>query len=598
MKISTLFIALFFMISTVGFGQTNNEGESNNSFDVAKLITENSVTYGNLTENDLDYFKVQVTQTGVLGIDFNDIPSNIYGVLEFYDASKNVINTYTTDGRGKPIYFDMLVTPGLYYMRLKSYYGTDFSTTLLYKLTLSLDVSDKFEYNNTPATAKLISKDTTLFAKIRGYGVNWTQDIDYYKVNVTQSGVLGINLTDVPSNIYAVMDFLDNNQNVINTYTTDGRGKPIYFDMLVTPATYFIKIRSYYGSDWSADPYKLQLSMDYADKFEYNNTIATAPTVSTDTTLFAKIRGYGTNWAQDIDHYKVNVTRTGVLGINLTDVPSNIYAVMDFLDNNQNVINTYTTDGRGKPIYFDMLVTPATYFIKIRSYYGSDWSVDPYKLVLSMNYSDACEYNNTSATACSLPANTDVKGAIRGYGTNWAADNDFYKFKPTSACTGATVQLTNVPANIYAVMELLDNNLNSVRNVTSGVRGQSISFTQNLNATQYFIKLSSYYTSDWSTDLYTIRLSGCTVSTAIGGNVNEIRFSLSPNPVTDRLSLTYTEGSLKTATITDIAGRTLIQQTVNDKQAEINVQSLPKGLYLLTVQTTDGKRGVQKFIKN
>lgn len=75
-------------------------------------------------------------------------------------------------------------------------------------------------------------------------------------------------------------------------------------------------------------------------------------------------------------------------------------------------------------------------------------------------------------------------------------------------------------------------------------------------------------------------------------------FSISPNPVTDHLNLNYTEGSLKTATITDIAGRTLIQQTIQTPKAAMDVHSLANGLYLIAVETTNGRKGVQKFVKN
>jgi hypothetical protein len=51
------------------------------------------------------------------------------------------------------------------------------------------------------------------------------------------------------------------------------------------------------------------------------------------------------------------------------------------------------------------------------------------------------------------------------------------------------------------------------------------------------------------------------------------------------------------ATITDVAGRTLIQETINAPQAEINVGSLADGLYLIILETTNG-RIVQKFVKN
>jgi hypothetical protein len=76
-------------------------------------------------------------------------------------------------------------------------------------------------------------------------------------------------------------------------------------------------------------------------------------------------------------------------------------------------------------------------------------------------------------------------------------------------------------------------------------------------------------------------------------------FSISPNPTHDKLTINLknTEGSL-TVTITDITGRVLlIQHNTHAAQVEMDVKSLINGLYIITIETVDGKI-VEKFIKN
>lgn len=78
------------------------------------------------------------------------------------------------------------------------------------------------------------------------------------------------------------------------------------------------------------------------------------------------------------------------------------------------------------------------------------------------------------------------------------------------------------------------------------------------------------------------------------------QFSVFPNPVHDKLTvnLKNTEGSIK-ATIIDITGRILIQQTIQAPQDDMDVSTLAKnGLYLIRVETTDGRRSVSKFVRN
>lgn len=104
-----------------------------------------------------------------------------------------------------------------------------------------------------------------------------------------------------------------------------------------------------------------------------------------------------------------------------------------------------------------------------------------------------------------------------------------------------------------------------------------------------------------SRDIDGLLKDGSLCGTTALQDIGKQDFSIFPNPTHDKLTINLknTEGSIKVkATITDIAGRILIQQTIQTPQAELNVSSLLNGLYLITVETSDGLRGVQKLIKN
>jgi Secretion system C-terminal sorting domain len=91
-----------------------------------------------------------------------------------------------------------------------------------------------------------------------------------------------------------------------------------------------------------------------------------------------------------------------------------------------------------------------------------------------------------------------------------------------------------------------------------------------------------------------VNISG-TVSTKDNQLAGGLR--LQPNPTTAHLTIN-TEESIQTAAITNLIGQIILKKTINDKQYDIDVSSLSKGLYLLSIETTDGRRGVQKFVKN
>lgn len=85
-------------------------------------------------------------------------------------------------------------------------------------------------------------------------------------------------------------------------------------------------------------------------------------------------------------------------------------------------------------------------------------------------------------------------------------------------------------------------------------------------------------------------------------NITQPRLILAPNPATDKLYIQYLQPNPTNApitlTLTDITGKTVFteQKTINTTlyQKELNVQNLPKGMYLVTIQNTQGFKTTQK----
>ena len=75
------------------------------------------------------------------------------------------------------------------------------------------------------------------------------------------------------------------------------------------------------------------------------------------------------------------------------------------------------------------------------------------------------------------------------------------------------------------------------------------------------------------------------------GDVSAVDFTVYPNPVADRLTVSGVEG-LREVSVVDITGRTL----ATSASATVDVSALGAGVYLLRVATEQGV-GVQKFVK-
>ncbi len=77
--------------------------------------------------------------------------------------------------------------------------------------------------------------------------------------------------------------------------------------------------------------------------------------------------------------------------------------------------------------------------------------------------------------------------------------------------------------------------------------------------------------------------------------INHLQLTIAPNPAHN--IVTITGDKLKTITLADNAGRTVLTKVAgNNKSIEIEVSHLPKGFYLLTVTTTGGNTQSEKLV--
>lgn len=82
-------------------------------------------------------------------------------------------------------------------------------------------------------------------------------------------------------------------------------------------------------------------------------------------------------------------------------------------------------------------------------------------------------------------------------------------------------------------------------------------------------------------------------------SVNEVElnnsFKMYPNPASQQVTLTASNGVLNTVAVYDVTGKVVIAQNVNAITTQINVASLPKGIYMVEVKSTEGVE-VEKLI--
>ena len=77
---------------------------------------------------------------------------------------------------------------------------------------------------------------------------------------------------------------------------------------------------------------------------------------------------------------------------------------------------------------------------------------------------------------------------------------------------------------------------------------------------------------------------------------NDSKFTISPNPSTDFISIGTKDSSEGTIVIYNIIGEKLIQENINSNQARIDTSSLSSGVYIVNIKA-EGAITTKKFVK-
>lgn len=119
-------------------------------------------------------------------------------------------------------------------------------------------------------------------------------------------------------------------------------------------------------------------------------------------------------------------------------------------------------------------------------------------------------------------------------------------------------------------------------------------------------KLNSVFFTDVNTG-YIVGEEGTILKTSNGGelfitetNLTHSNFSIYPNPATNKISITSNPDISQSVTLNifKINGQKVLEQNFqNQKQVHLDISPLPKGIYLLKIQSPD-KTEIKKLIKN
>ncbi|MBL0144604.1 MAG: T9SS type A sorting domain-containing protein [Chitinophagaceae bacterium] len=200
--------------------------------------------------------------------------------------------------------------------------------------------------------------------------------------------------------------------------------------------------------------------------------------------------------------------------------------------------------------------------------------------------------NGTISGAAVIPFNTNVTGLISPSG-----DNDYYKFVITTGGT-ATVTLTTLPADYDLTIV---NSAGTQLAISQNGSTTSETITRTYTAGTYYARVFGYNNANNASVCYTLKVQLGTASLT-GTNTPEITqnglLKIYPNQVTDFVTVSVLGNVDKQSVINvvDVNGRVVMTSKMINNLQRVDVSSLPKGVYMLQVNTATGKLS-SKFVK-
>ena len=462
------------------------ESESNDDLSTADTVTFGDSLHGRLFSfDDIDYYKITATNSGSVTIDFDSPANSLYGTyfqLGLYDSAGN-LKSYKDVGDDTTVTYSSL-SAGDYYFKVSS--STYFSSDQYSFITTFTD--SESEVNDAVGVA-----NTTVFGRPLTGLLSDSSDLDFYQIQVTESGTLSIDFnspTDSDYGTYFQLALYDDSGS-LHSYKEIGKDSTLSFSGLsvgdyfysVSPSAYFS------GEQYSLTPTFIVFSENEYES-EDNNDPGTADIVQLGSLFKGRLFSSG-----DIDYYKIFAKDSGSLTVNF-DSPVNssygTYFQLALYDSSGN-LHSYKDVGKDTIVTYGGLSAGNYYYKVSSSTYLSD---DQYSFTPTFEASSSKDYESESNDTLSAADAVSLGASFRG-SLSSPEDLDFFQIKVREPGTleVAFDAPTNSTYSNYFQLSLYD--------ATGALRshedtGQDITVSYSgLSAGDYYYRVSSStYSSD------------------------------------------------------------------------------------------------------
>jgi len=310
------------------------EQESNNTLSTASPIALNENYQSHLQHrDDIDFYKFNLSKNGKLSISLPNV-SNKSWKYHLYDSQGNEYPWYSYTDYNELAKGNSVTSIGLpagdYFLRVSRYTGEVAGEP--YTLQLKFVIGDTFERekNDTLSTATPVAVN-----KIYDTGLQYNDDIDFYKFNLPKSGKLSIIIPNVSGKswMYRLYDSNGKEFPWYNNTTYDELAKGNSVTSIGLPAgDYYVRVSRYTGNVGNV-PYSVQFKFTAGDTYEKenNDTLSVATPITVNKLYEAELIT-----RDDNDYYRFTLSSSSI--VNLGTIKNN----------KDTYLYSYVTDNNGK----------------------------------------------------------------------------------------------------------------------------------------------------------------------------------------------------------------------------------------------------------
>ncbi len=384
--------------------------------------------------DSVDWYKVITNADGRLRLTMTSANGqNVWAYLYDNDGITQLAGGYTS-GSAVVVNKDGLAA-GTYYIRVNTYYTTEFAPYTLADSLFVPTVSNDTEPDSTRAQALTLPLNGNKEGHINYYYNNHKDSVDWYKVTTNGDGRLRLTMTSANGqNVWAYLFDNDATTPIASGYTS-GSAVVVNQDGLAE-GTYYIRVNTYYTSEFA--PYTLSDSLFKpveANDAEPDSTKATALTLPLNGSVTGHVDYYYQNHRDTIDEYKLTTTADGNINLSLS-ISNGINVWYNLYDNDGTTLlhqaytsgdGNYNVDGLGK----------GTYYVKVFCYYNGQFA--PYTLKNKLTTYNATDHepNKYPKQAPTLLTKLNNGGHVDFYYSNQRDTVDWEKINYTGPNNGS-----------------------------------------------------------------------------------------------------------------------------------------------------------------